>query len=158
MIRKSLLFVLGINLLLNISAHGEERLFSDETGRQVKIPISAKKIISLAPSITEILFALGLDEEIAGVTNFCDYPETALSKPKIGGFINPSIEKIISLKPDLIIGIRDGNRMETIQRLNDFGLTVYLVDPIGFDGVVKTILNIGEILQRQEESKKLQKT
>ncbi len=89
---------------------------TDEIGRKVKIPYSAKRIISLAPSITEILFALGLNEEIVGVTDFCDYPEAALNKPRIGGFINPSIEKIVSLKPDLIIATRDGNRWETIRQ------------------------------------------
>lgn len=148
MIRKSLLLALVASLLFNISVEGEERLLTDEIGRKVKIPHSAKRIISLAPSITEILFALGLNEEIAAVTAFCDYPEAALNKPKIGGFINPSIEKIVSLKPDLIIAIRDGNRWETIHRLNELGFPVYVVDPKNFDGVMRTIRNIGEIVEK----------
>jgi iron complex transport system substrate-binding protein len=155
MIRKLLLFAFVINVLLPISVEGQERLLIDEIGRKVKIPHSAKRIVSLAPSITEILFALGLNEEIVGVTSFCDYPEAALAKPKIGGFVNPSIEKIISLKPDLIIGTRDGNRLETIHRLNDLGFSVYVVNPKGFDGVIKTIQNIGEIVARKDESKRI---
>src|SRR5512136_2513696 len=155
MIRKSLLLALVISLLLNIPAEGKDRLLTDETGRKVKIPYPAKRIIPLAPSITEILFALGLNEEIAAVTNFCDYPEAVLNKPRIGGFVNPDIEKIVSLKPDLIIGIRDGNRMDTVDRLNDFGFPVYLIDPKGFDGVMGTIKNIGDVVGRERESKRL---
>ncbi len=119
-------------------------------GREVRVPLAPKRIVSLAPSITEILFGLGLDSEIAGVTDFCDYPKACLTKPKIGGFVNPSLEKIVSLKPDLIIGIRDGNREETIQRLRDLGLSVFRVDPNGYDGVMKTIRNLGEIAGREE--------
>ena len=155
MIRKSLLLALVISLLLNIPAEGKDRLLNDEMGRKVKVPYPAKRIISLAPSITEILFALGLNEEIAAVTKFCDYPEAALSKPKIGGFVNPDIEKIVSLKPDLIIGIRDGNRMDTVDRLNDFGFPVYLIDPKGFDGVMRTIKNIGNVVGREMESRRM---
>ncbi|MGZ3515155.1 MAG: ABC transporter substrate-binding protein [Thermodesulfobacteriota bacterium] len=155
MIRKSLLFALVISLFLNVPTEGKDRLLNDETGRKVKIPCPAKRIISLAPSITEILFALGLNEEIIAITNFCDYPKAVLGKPRIGGFVNPDTEKIVSLKPDLIIGIRDGNRMDTVDRLNDFGFPVYLIDPKGFDGVMGTIKNIGEVVGREQESRRL---
>ena len=155
MIRKSLLLAFIIGLLLNIPAEGKDLLLTDETGRKVKIPYPAKRIISLAPSITEILFALGLNEEIAAITNFCDHPEAALRKPKIGGFVNPDTEKIVSLKPDLIIGIRDGNRMDTVDRLSDFGFPVYLIDPKGFDGVMETIKNIGDVVGREKESRRM---
>ena len=155
MIRKFLLFAFVINILLNTSVQGQERILADEIGRSVKIPNPVKRIISLAPSVTEILFALGLNEQIAGVTNFCDYPEAALSKPRIGGFVNPSIEKIVSLRPDLIIGTIEGNRRETVYRLNDLGLSVYLVNPKSFDGVIKTIKNIGEIVGGQDESRRI---
>lgn len=153
--RKFLLFAFVINILLNTSVQGQERILADEIGRRVKIPNPVKRIISLAPSVTEILFALGLNEQIAGVTNFCDYPEAALSKPRIGGFVNPSIEKIVSLRPDLIIGTIEGNRRETVYRLNDLGLSVYLVNPKSFDGVIKTIKNIGEIVGGQDESRRI---
>jgi len=155
MIGKSLLFALVISLFLNVPTQGKDRLLNDETGRKVKIPCPAKRIISLAPSITEILFALGLNEEIIAITNFCDYPKAVLGKPRIGGFVNPDTEKIVSLKPDLIIGIRDGNRMDTVDRLNDFGFPVYLIDPKGFDGVMGTIKNIGEVVGRERESRRL---
>jgi iron complex transport system substrate-binding protein len=156
MTRTLFLFVLVIDLLFHFSlVEGQERLLTDEIGRKVKISNAPKKIISLAPNITEILFALELDEEILAVTDFCDYPNAALTKPKIGGFVNPSIEMIISLNPDLVIATRDGNRRETIQRLNDLGLSVYVINPKGFDGVMKTIQNIGEVVGRQDEERKI---
>jgi len=155
MIRKLCLIAFVIHLLLISSIEGKERILTDEIGRKVKIPNAPKRIISLAPSITEVLFALGLQEKIAGVTDFCDYPEAALNKPKIGGFINPSIEKIVSLKPDLIVGTRDGNRMEIIHRLSGLGFSVFLIDSKSFDGVIRTIGNIGEIAGRQNESRRI---
>ena len=156
MIRKLFLFVFVIDLLFHFSqAEGMERLLIDEIGRKVEILHSAKRIVSMAPSITEILFALGLNEELVGVTDFCDYPEAALAKPRIGGFVNPKIERIVSLKPDLILATRDGNRMETVHRIEDLGFPIFVIDPKGFDGVMKTIKNIGEIVLRQEESTKI---
>jgi len=155
MIKKSLLSALVITLLLSISVEGKESFFADEMGRTVKISYPPMRIISLAPSITEILFALGLNEEIEAVTDFCDYPEAVSKRPRVGGFINPNIEKIVSLKPDLIIAIRDGNRMGTIDRLNELAFPVYVVDPKSFDGVITTLQNIGDIVGRQENSKNI---
>ena len=149
------LFLFVANFLLGLPALGEERLLTDETGKKIKVPSSPKRIISLAPSITEILFALGLVDEIAGVTDFCDHPEGTLKKPKIGGFVNPSMERIVSLRPDLIAWIRDGNRKENIQALKDLGLPVYLIDPKGFDGVMRSIEKIGQAVGRSEGSKKI---
>jgi len=158
MIKKlfNLAFIMFVIIVfLNTWVEGQERTVTDEIGRKVKISNYPKRIISLAPSITEILFALHLNEEIIGVTDYCDFPAAATNKPKIGGFINPSIEKIVSLKPDLIIGTRDGNLMETIHRLSDFGFSVYLINPKSFNGVTKTIHRIGEMVGREEESKKI---
>ncbi len=157
MIRRSFLLALVISLLLTIPAKGKERFFTDEMGRTVKISYPPMKIISLAPSITEILFALGLNTEIQAVTNFCDYPEAASKKARIGGFINPNIEKIVSLKPELIIAIRDGNRWESIQTLANLGFSVFVVDPKGFDGVMSTVKHIAEIVGRQEKGNKILK-
>ena len=74
-----------------------------------------KRIVSLAPSMTEILFALGLGDHIAGDTIFCDYPEEAKKKSKIGGMSNPSLEAVISLKPDLVVVTTDGNPKDLFQ-------------------------------------------
>jgi iron complex transport system substrate-binding protein len=84
------------------------------------------RIISLAPNMTEILFALGLGDNIVGVTSFCDYPEEAKKKPKIGGMSNPSIEAVVSLKPDIVVMTTDGNPKEFEERLRSMKIKTYV--------------------------------
>jgi iron complex transport system substrate-binding protein len=131
------------------------RTVTDETGRSINITPAPQRIVSLAPGITETLYALGLDNKIAGVTTFCNWPASARTKTKIGGFTNPSIEKIVSLKPDLIIATADGNRKDTVQQLERLRLPVYVTNPADTNGVLRSILHIGEITNREKEAKKL---
>ncbi len=84
------------------------------------------RIISLAPSITEILFAAGLGDNIVGVTTFCDYPEEAKRKPKIGGMSNPSLEAVVLLEPDIVVMTTDGNPKEFEQRLHSMKIKTYV--------------------------------
>ncbi len=85
-----------------------------------------RRIISLAPNMTEILFALGLDDRIVGVTNFCDYPPDAKKKQKVGGMSNPSLETVISLKPDIVVMTTDGNPKDFEQRLQSLKIRTYV--------------------------------
>jgi ABC-type Fe3+-hydroxamate transport system substrate-binding protein len=85
-----------------------------------------RRIVSLAPSMTEILYALGLGENIVAVTTFCDYPEEAKKKPKIGGMSNPSLEAVVSLKPDIVVMTTDGNPKEFEERLRSFKIRTYI--------------------------------
>ncbi len=85
-----------------------------------------KRIISLAPNITEILFAIGLGDNIVGVTSFCDYPEGVMRKQKIGGMSNPSLEAIVRLKPDIVIMTTDGNPKEFKSRLDSLNIDTYV--------------------------------
>jgi iron complex transport system substrate-binding protein len=85
-----------------------------------------QRIISLSPATTEVLFALGLGDRIAGVTSFCDYPEEAKKKPKIGGMSNPSLEAIVALKPDIVVMTTDGNPKEVEERLRGMKLRTYV--------------------------------
>ena len=130
-------------------------VFLDDLGRKVEIRPSPKRILSLAPGITEILYGLGLDGEIAGVTIYCNYPEAARHKPKIGGFTNISVEKILSLSPDLIIGTADGNSKETVMRLESLGMPVYITNPKTLDEILGMVLAIGRITGKEREAKKL---
>lgn len=84
------------------------------------------RIISLAPNITEILFALGLGDRVVGVTNFCDYPAEAKKKQKIGGMSNPSLEGVLSLRPDIVILTTDGNPKEFEERLHSLKMRTYV--------------------------------
>ena len=87
------------------------------------------------------------------MTTFCDWPAAARKKPRIGGFTNPSIEKIISLKPDFIIATADGNRKDTVRQLERFGLSVYVTNPSDTNGILKSILHIGEITNREKDAR-----
>jgi iron complex transport system substrate-binding protein len=127
-------------------------VYHDDIGRTVEIPAHPRRIISLAPSITETLFALGLDREIVGVTDFCNYPEAALSRPKVGSFISLSAERIVSLNPDLILATADGNRKESVDQLTRLGLPVYTVSPSNLDQTFRMIATIGRITGRDKEA------
>lgn len=147
----SLLLVLVIIMICSgpLNARTEHHV-RDEIGRSVQITECPVRIVSMAPNITEILFALGLENRIAGVTRFCNYPSAARNKPSIGGFVNPSIEQIVLLRPDLIIATADGNRKETIIRLEQLGLPVYVIKPVSVKGTLDAIIHIGSITCRQD--------
>ena len=112
---------------------------------------AASRYISLAPSTTEILFALGLDEEIVGVSAYCNYPEQTKNKTKIGDFSNPNIEKIISLKPDYIFctGLEQAPVIAQLRQLN---LNVYVADPVNIEELFETIKDIGVITKRLDSA------
>jgi iron complex transport system substrate-binding protein len=105
-----------------------------------------KRIISLAPSMTEILFELGLGEKIAGVTSYCDYPEAAKAKPKIGGMSNPSLEAVVSLKPDLVVMTTDGNPREFEERLHALHIKTYVFTARRLSELPRGIRDLGEAL------------
>jgi iron complex transport system substrate-binding protein len=146
-----LVFLLSICLAHVVQAG----IVTDETGRRINISGVPKRIVSLAPGITEILFALEMDDQIVGVTHFCDWPEKAGQKADIGGFTNPSLEKILSLKPDLILATADGNRPETVRQLEKIGMTVYVTNPADTGGILQSILHIGDITGRPQAARKL---
>lgn len=126
--------------------------FTDEVGRRVDLQGPPRRIVSLAPNITEILFRLGLDEEIVGVSLHCNYPEKAKTRPPVGSYIRLDFERILSLRPDLVIATGAGNTREMVKRLEAFGLPVYVVFPKDFDGVLQSILNVGQVVKREKEA------
>lgn len=85
-----------------------------------------ERIVSLAPSMTEILYALGLGDKVVGVTAFCDYPPEAREKPAVGGMSNPSLEAVVSLRPDIVMMTTDGNPKEFEERLRSLGIRTYV--------------------------------
>jgi iron complex transport system substrate-binding protein len=125
---------------------------TDDTGSVFVLGAPPRRIVSLAPNITEILFALGLGDRIAGVTRYCDYPPEARAKDKIGGFIDPSVEKIRALDPDLVIAFR-GNPWEVLNRLKSLKVPVFVLD-IGerLEAVPETIAKIGRVTRREAEA------
>ena len=115
----------------------------DDLGRQVTLTAEPLRIVSVAPSHTETLFALGLGNRVVGVTTYCNYPKEALSRDKIGGFTSPSLEKIVALKPDLVLVTND-KQQDLIQGLNNAGVPVMAFSPKSIDETFKTIKLIGQ--------------
>ncbi|MDO8282518.1 MAG: cobalamin-binding protein [Thermodesulfovibrionia bacterium] len=109
-----------------------------------------KRIISLAPSVTEILFAAGLGDNIIGVTTFCDHPEEAKLKPKIGGMSNPSLEAVVSLKPDIVIMTTDGNPKEFEERLRSMNIKTYVFKARTMSQLPDGIRDIGRALNEED--------
>ncbi len=123
----------------------------DDLGRSVTLDKIPERIISLAPSNTEILFALGLEEKIAGVTKYCDYPPEAKEKEKIGGFSTPDIEKIVALAPDLILAT-SMHQKEVIPKLEKKGLTVVALAPEDLTGILYDIIMVGKLTEEKKEA------
>lgn len=108
------------------------------------------RIISLAPSVTEILFAAGFGDRVVGVTTFCDYPPEAKRKPKIGGMSNPSLEAVISLKPDIVVMTIDGNPKEVEQKLSSMKIKTYVFESRTLSELPDGIKKMGIALDARE--------
>ncbi|MBI5197392.1 MAG: cobalamin-binding protein [Nitrospirae bacterium] len=103
------------------------------------------RIVSLAPNLTEILFAVGLDREIVGVTQYCNFPEEARKKPRVGGVVNPGLESIVRLRPDAVFAVRGFNPPETLAGVRRLGIPVYEFQFFELQDVFHAILKIGGI-------------
>lgn len=152
-ITRALALILLLGVLLPSPA-GALTLY-DQTGRQVSLPAPPKRIVSLVPGVTETVFAIGAQDVLVGVTDFCDYPAAARLKPRVGGMLAPSIETIVALKPDLVIAARAGNREETFIQLEHLRIPVYLVDPASVAGVLDLIVRVGVVTGREGEATRL---
>jgi iron complex transport system substrate-binding protein len=122
------------------------REVTDETGRAIHIPQSVHRIISLAPSLTETVYALGLQDELVGDTDYCDYPADAQHKAKVGGVINPSLEAIAALHPDLVLVTKSLNRLETVDALAGLGIPSYATDPHSVADILSSTQRLAELL------------
>jgi len=121
-------------------------------GREVVFPHPPQRIVSLAPNITEILFYLGLDEEIVGVSIHCNFPEKAKSKVRVGSYISLDFERITFLKPDLVIATGAGNTRDMVDRLGKLGFSTYVIFPKNFNDILKSIDHLGQVVGREKEA------
>lgn len=162
------LFVWGIAPFVLIGAAGAQAMpqenqtaspsrieVKDETGRTVTIPQPVRRIVSLAPSVTETLFALGAGDRVVGDTDFCDYPPEAKRKTHIGGPVSPSVEAIAALHPDLVVATREINRPDSVRALEQLGIAVYATDPQTVEQVLTSSERLGELLGTAEAGRLL---
>src|SRR5262245_23884628 len=116
---------------------------------------SPQRVVSLAPSVTETLFALDFGDRVVGVTTYCDYPSAAKRLPKIGGFINPSLEAIAATRPDLVIGVRDSSHPVKTKEIENLGIKVVLISVTSLDDILNSFRSIARLLGRSEAGNKL---
>jgi len=124
---------------------------TDQMGRQVRVEKIPERVVSLSPANTEIVYALGLGEKLAGVTEFCNYPEAAKDKPKLGGFSIVDIERVVEIQPDLVLAA-EIHKDEVIPQLEGLGLTVLALAPKTLDEVLDAIILVGKCTGQQEEA------
>jgi len=119
---------------------------TDEVGRQVTIPAKVNRIVTLAPDLTETIYALGLEDRLAGDTNYCETPPEAKLKPHIGAPLNPSLEAIVALHPDLVLASTSINRRETVDALARLGIAVYASNPHTVRGMLDSVTRMSELM------------
>jgi len=150
---------LGVSAQANsprLASQPATREVVDEMGRSVRIPISPARIISLAPSITETIYALGLQDRLVGDTDFCDYPADAQKKPKVGGIINPNLEEIAALRPDLVLVTKSINRLDTVRALDTLGIASYsATDPHTVAEIISSTQKLADVLGASDAGKSL---
>jgi len=150
---KNILLISFLVLLAaTISGDQKKTTVKDDLGFSFLKTSPPQRIISLAPNITEILFAMSSGDKVVGVTRFCDYPEDVLKKEKIGGMVDPSLEKIKALNPDLILGFR-GNPLRVLKRLRSLHLPVFVIEMgHNLESVFTVIEKIGTITQKEKNA------
>lgn len=122
----------------------------DMLGREVRLPAPPRRIVSLVPSATETIFALGGEDLLVGVTDFCDYPPAARSRPSVGGMIAPSLEAIVALRPDLVIVTDAGNDDATLVQLARLGLPHYAIHASRLRDVMDIAARLGRLTGRED--------
>ncbi len=137
------------------SSAAETHEVVDEAGRRVRVPLRLERIVSLAPNLTEIVYAVGAGDRLVGDTTYCDYPPEARQVAKVGDTLHPSIERIIALHPQLIL-VSTASQLEAFTgELYEQGIVVYITDPHDLDGVFRSIKGLGDLLGEHERGEKL---
>ena len=131
-------------LLFVTAARAELRVY-DDTGTQVVLAHPARRIVSLAPHITEVLFSAGAGSQIVGTTEYSDHPDAALKIPRVGGYSRLDLEAIAALKPDLVIAWQSGNVPAHVDKLRKLGLTLFITQPDRIEDIARTLETYGRL-------------
>ena len=130
----------------------EIKTIQDDLGKSFRFSEIPQRVVSLAPSITESLFFIHADKCLVGVTKYCDYPQDAKSKTIVGGMLDPNLEIIAKLNPDLILLTIEGNSQVTYKSLVDLGYNVFVLNPRSVDGVASTLDKLNQIFRTDVNS------
>jgi iron complex transport system substrate-binding protein len=130
------------------------RMVTDEAGRLVAVPQPLRRIISLAPSVTETIYALGVQDRLIADTDVCNYPAAAQKLPKVGGPFTPNLEIVVAMKPDLVVvAANSGNRKETVDALDLLHVPTYATNASTIDDVLVSIERLGDVLGAGDQGK-----
>jgi iron complex transport system substrate-binding protein len=150
-----IILLLSIAVIFTLYPPVHARMVTDQLGRKISLSDNPRRVVALAPSITEIIYALGQQHRLKGVTLFSDYPDAAKKLPVVGSYVHLDLEKIVALRPDLCIAIKDGNPKEVIDRLDSLKIPVYAVDPKNLESVMETLQEIAQLLNAEGKAKVL---
>lgn len=129
-----------------------QREVTDDLGRKVKIPAKIERAVSLAPNLTENIFAVGAGDKLIGVTTYCDYPAEAQKISKIGDTLNPNLETIIALKPQIVF-VSTASQMQAFsERLERQNIALFITNPQDIDGVYRSLYQIGDVMNEKERA------
>jgi iron complex transport system substrate-binding protein len=124
----------------------------DDAGQVVRLQAPAQRIVSLAPHATELLFAAGAGKRVVGVSAFSDYPDAARSLPQVSGGMHQDMERILALRPDLVVGWQSGNTRADLEKLTALGIPVFLAEPQRLDAIPDTLLRLGRLAGSEREA------
>lgn len=131
--------------LLPALAQADAIAVIDDLGREVRLTEPARRIVSLAPHVTELLYASGAGDYVIGAVSYSDYPEAAKALPRVGGYHKVDVEAVIALRPDLVIGWGEGNRPAERERLQALGIAVFVNDPHSLDDIAHSLQRLGRL-------------
>jgi iron complex transport system substrate-binding protein len=131
------------------------RTVTDELGRVIQVPDHPQRLVCLAPSVVDDVYALGAGADVVAVTDYVKYPAESRTKLSVGLPLNPSIEAIVSLHPDLVLGFSEMSNMDTMKRLEQLGIAVFMVTPHGIEGIYRSLASIGQALNREDSAREL---
>ncbi|MFO7496277.1 MAG: cobalamin-binding protein [Desulfobacterales bacterium] len=147
--------IIGAILALTTLQAATAATVIDQMGRSVNVPADPRRVVALAPSITEIVYALGCEDRLVGATRFSNFPPAAKRLPRVGSYVHLDLERIVALAPDLCIAVKDGNPKAVIQRLEALQIPVYAVNPVNLGAIGDTILEVGELLNARQPAERL---
>lgn len=130
-------------------------MIPDQMGREIELPAEVTRVVSLAPSVTEILYALGAGELLVGRDSFSNYPAEAAEVPSVGTNYEPSLERILGLRPDVVFTATTANLVETVEAMERFSLSVFATRSDDLEELAETIRVVGRVVGRQDEADEL---
>ena len=143
----------GLCLACHVGLAGATaRVMTDAVGRRVELPQHPQRVVTLTPSLAEIVYSIGGGTTVVGVTDHTDYPDDAKKKSSVGGMIDPSIERIAALRPDLVLATLESNRQTTIDAIQHLRIPVFVIRPEGLEGILQAVEQVGAALNRLSDA------